>query len=188
MSRRRSVLITGANAGIGYEAFKALLESNRSYCIILGCRSLEKARGALERLGKEVPSTHIVIEAVQVDIAFDVNVSGTHVMTHVFARRCSSTDEREVFRGRPDAAGRRLAEGRSARLRRHGVPLQQDSPQHDDAQLVLVTNLGNSADLLKQRGAGDPSIGERFIRDVVKGQRDADVGKVVYNDWIVQPY
>ncbi|KAL7945011.1 hypothetical protein V8C42DRAFT_324310 [Trichoderma barbatum] len=46
----------------------------------------------------------------------------------------------------------------------------------------LATNLGGSPELLKKLGAGDPSIGGEFIRQVVQGERDADAGKIVNRD------
>ncbi|KAK9778028.1 hypothetical protein SCAR479_05354 [Seiridium cardinale] len=52
----------------------------------------------------------------------------------------------------------------------------------------LATGLGGAgADNLKQMGALDPSIGGEFIRDVVQGKRDADVGKVIRKD-MIQPW
>lgn len=36
-------------------------------------------------------------------------------------------------------------------------------------------------------GARDPSIGGEFIKDVVQGKRDADVGKVIRRD-MIQPW
>ena len=53
----------------------------------------------------------------------------------------------------------------------------------------LATGLmGVGADVLRQRGAGEPAIGGNFVKDVVEGKRDADVGKVVYNDGSNQPW
>jgi NAD(P)-dependent dehydrogenase (short-subunit alcohol dehydrogenase family) len=43
----------------------------------------------------------------------------------------------------------------------------------------LATGLGGNAEMLKKMGALDPSIGASFIRDVVEGVRDGDVGKVI---------
>lgn len=43
----------------------------------------------------------------------------------------------------------------------------------------LATGLGGNAEVLKKMGAIDPSIGAHFIKDVVEGKRDADVGKVI---------
>lgn len=44
---------------------------------------------------------------------------------------------------------------------------------------LLATGLGGRPDLLKQMGAGEPSIGGTVICGVIEGKRDADVGKVV---------
>lgn len=52
----------------------------------------------------------------------------------------------------------------------------------------LATGLGNEPELLKARGAQHPSIGGKFIRDVVEGAKDADVGKVVHSSGHVQPF
>lgn len=52
----------------------------------------------------------------------------------------------------------------------------------------LATGLGNNPELLKARGAGDPSIGGNFIKDVIEGLKDADAGKVVHSSGQVQPF
>jgi NAD(P)-dependent dehydrogenase (short-subunit alcohol dehydrogenase family) len=44
---------------------------------------------------------------------------------------------------------------------------------------MLATGLGGDKEMLKKMGAIDPSIGADFIRDVVEGARDQDVGKVI---------
>jgi NAD(P)-dependent dehydrogenase (short-subunit alcohol dehydrogenase family) len=51
----------------------------------------------------------------------------------------------------------------------------------------LATGLGGNPDLLKRLGAGNPSLGGTFIRDVVEGKRDADAEKVITKDG-VQPW
>lgn len=51
----RSILITGANSGLGLEAAKHLLRLNASH-IILACRSLEKAEGAKKEILKSAGS------------------------------------------------------------------------------------------------------------------------------------
>lgn len=52
----------------------------------------------------------------------------------------------------------------------------------------LATGLGGvGADMLKKMGAGEPSVGGEFIRDVVEGKRDGDTGKVINKDGI-QPW
>lgn len=53
----------------------------------------------------------------------------------------------------------------------------------------LATGLGGiGQENLQRSGAGDPSIGGNFVRDVVEGKRDADEGRVVYNDGSIQPW
>lgn len=51
----------------------------------------------------------------------------------------------------------------------------------------LATGLGGDAELNKKLGAADPSLGGEFVKNVLEGQRDADVGKVVLRDG-VQPW
>jgi NAD(P)-dependent dehydrogenase (short-subunit alcohol dehydrogenase family) len=43
----------------------------------------------------------------------------------------------------------------------------------------LATGLGSGQEQNKKMGAGDPAIGGNFIKDVVEGKRDQDVGKVI---------
>lgn len=47
------VVITGANAGVGYQAVKHLLISDKPYKIYLGARSPAKAQSAIEALKAE---------------------------------------------------------------------------------------------------------------------------------------
>lgn len=51
----------------------------------------------------------------------------------------------------------------------------------------LATGLGGSAEANKKMGAGDPAVGGAFVRSVVEGERDGDVGTVVRKDG-VQPW
>ncbi|PNS14547.1 hypothetical protein CAC42_3833 [Sphaceloma murrayae] len=133
MSSKSIVLITGGNTGLGYETVKQLLQSSKTYHILLGSRKVAKAEEAIASLEKEVPQTSSTIEAVQVDVeedgsiqqafeavkakhdrvdvlinnagagfdteiksgalsaregwnkAWNVNVTGTHIMTETFA-------------------------------------------------------------------------------------------------------
>ncbi|KAF2463256.1 NAD(P)-binding protein [Lindgomyces ingoldianus] len=43
----------------------------------------------------------------------------------------------------------------------------------------LATNLAGDPSIMKKAGAGDPSLGGDFIRDVVEGKRDEHVGRVI---------
>ncbi|KAI1137603.1 NAD(P)-binding protein [Hypoxylon sp. FL0543] len=67
-------------------------------------------------------------------------------------------------------------------LRNDGVKVWCISPG------FLATGLGGvGAEKLKEMGALDPSVGGQFVRDVVQGKRDQDVGKVIRAN-MVQPW
>ena len=68
------VLITGANAGLGFEVVKTLLQSPKAYTILLSGRSLDKAQAAVQSAGAEFPSSHSNLEAMQLDIESDDSV------------------------------------------------------------------------------------------------------------------
>jgi NAD(P)-dependent dehydrogenase (short-subunit alcohol dehydrogenase family) len=67
-------------------------------------------------------------------------------------------------------------------LKADGVKIWAISPG------FLATGLGlGDPTKLKQMGGLDPKIGADFVRDVVQGKRDADVGKIIRKD-DVQPW
>ena len=73
-SLAKAVLVTGGNNGIGYETVKALLQSDRNYRLLLGSRSPEKAKLAIETLHKECPESTSTVEALQVDLTSDESI------------------------------------------------------------------------------------------------------------------
>ena len=74
MPSPKVVLITGGNNGIGYEAVKALFHSDKAYRILLGSRSLDKAKRAIETLHKDCPESKSTVETVQVDLTSDQSI------------------------------------------------------------------------------------------------------------------
>ncbi|GKT50439.1 short-chain-enoyl-CoA hydratase [Colletotrichum spaethianum] len=149
--------------------------------------------------------------------SYDVNTSGTHVLTHVFIPLLlKSSDPRILFitsglsdlhstealgltpfqpQTSPPAGWPKpffMQVGyRSSKtalnmimqywhwiLKADGVKVWCISPG------FLATGLGGNPELLKKMGAGEPSQGGILIKQVVEGERDADVGKVVNKDGI----
>ncbi|KAJ7605859.1 hypothetical protein DFH06DRAFT_1384764 [Mycena polygramma] len=74
MAPPQIVLVTGGNNGIGYETVKALLEAEKPYRVLLGSRSLDKAKTAIEKLRGECPASTNTVEAVQIDLTSDESI------------------------------------------------------------------------------------------------------------------
>ena len=51
----------------------------------------------------------------------------------------------------------------------------------------LATGLGKGSEVNKSLGAGDPAVAGRFVRSVLEGQRDDDVGRILLRSG-VQPW
>ena len=75
MASNEILLVTGGNTGLGFETVRSLCQSSKTYTILLGGRSLEKASAAVEALRKEFPQSLSTIEAIQVDIEDDDSIS-----------------------------------------------------------------------------------------------------------------
>lgn len=74
MPEANIVLITGGNTGIGYETVKALHASSEAYTILMGSRSLDKAKAAIENLKSDNTSSKSVIVPIQLDIEDDQSI------------------------------------------------------------------------------------------------------------------
>ncbi|KAK5801001.1 hypothetical protein VI817_003213 [Penicillium citrinum] len=68
------VFITGASTGLGLETVKVLIRSSKTYTILLGGRSMEKAEYAVRQLREEYPTSSSIIVPVQVDIEDDESI------------------------------------------------------------------------------------------------------------------
>ena len=58
----KTILVTGANSGIGYETARTLAAKNAT--IIMACRSLDKGQAALEKIQAETPQADLKLMAL----------------------------------------------------------------------------------------------------------------------------
>lgn len=98
----KTIVITGANSGIGYEAAKQL--AGNGHTIILACRTFEKAAGAAERIKSETTGGGSVI-AAECDLAslrsirkFASAVGNDIDVLCLNAGLSMSTDDKEIKR------------------------------------------------------------------------------------------
>ncbi|KAH8807602.1 hypothetical protein F5884DRAFT_731468 [Xylogone sp. PMI_703] len=265
MAANTILFITGANTGLGLETVKSLFRSSKSYTVLLGGRSLEKANAAAEEVRSEFPQSTSSITTVQVNVeddesiqkafdfisnqhdrldvlinnagamfdndlgagkvtmreawnrSWDVNVTGTHILTHKFVPLLlKSSDPRLLFiasgtstlTGSEDLSLRynqsppagwpkqtySIASYRSAKTGMNMMMREWYKLLTNDGVKVwaispgyLATGLGGDPELNKRLGALDPIIGADFTRSVAEGARDHDVGKVIRRN-DVQPW
>ncbi|MCJ1307614.1 hypothetical protein MMC25_001261 [Agyrium rufum] len=265
---QETILVTGANTGLGLEIVKALCSSETKYNIFLAGRSIDKARQAVDDMRKEFPSSPSKVSAIQVDIeddvsiensfeeiqtevgrldvlinnagaqfesqlaaskismramwnaSWNVNVTGTHILTSTFAPLLlASPNPRLIFitsgtatlagtenralavnkfppnKGGWPKQGFNLPAYRSSKTGLNMVMREWHRMLSDDGVKVwcvspglLVTGLGGNPEMIRKFGGADPAIGGKLVREVVEGERDADVGKVVMRDRVVQDW
>ncbi|OGM46063.1 putative short-chain dehydrogenase [Aspergillus bombycis] len=140
--------------------------------------------------------------------AYDVNVAGTHVLTYTFMPLLlKSADPRLVFvaglsqitqaansyfptpplpAGWPKKVDFETIGYRCSKTALNMLMLDWNHKLKADGVKVwgagpgfLATGLGGLTEKVREMGGGHPSIGGGFIKDVVEGVRDSDVGKLV---------
>ncbi|KAI8949628.1 hypothetical protein F4801DRAFT_552752 [Xylaria longipes] len=251
------VLVTGANSGIGYEIVKAFLEAETRYHVLLGSRSYEKGKAALQLIQTECSDAANTVELVQLDVtsdesiekavetvkngpgrldtlihnagagfdadfehrrmslrdsfnkAYDVNVSGAHVLTWMciplllksqeprilfLAGLSQMTQAAEAYfptppqpAGWPKKIDFETIGYRCSKTAMNMLMLDWNHKLKEDGIKVFsvspgfcATNLiGNGSDAMKAMGAVHPSEGGQRILAVAEGKRDADSGKVL---------
>ena len=74
MANNSIVLITGGNTGIGFETVKALYASPQAHTILMGSRSLDKAKEAISALQGEISDSKSEVVPLQIDIDDDASI------------------------------------------------------------------------------------------------------------------
>lgn len=149
--------------------------------------------------------------------SWDVNVVSTNFITHQFVPLLLSSDDPRIAFMASGTSSLTTSEGLSLAINKSppkgwpkdafSLPAYRSSKtgmnmmmrewhrtlKEDGVKIwcispgFLATSLGGSAEAMKKMGGADPSIGATFIKDVVEGARDIDVGKVINKDGI-QPW
>lgn len=143
--------------------------------------------------------------------SYNVNVSGTNVITHTFVPLLlQSSDPRIIFvaglsqisvasikyfptqpqpAGWPKKVDFETIGYRSSKTAMNMVMLDWNHKLKEDGVKVwavgpgfLATNLGGIRDKILAMGGGHPSIGGKLIQEVAEGARDEDAGKIVGKD------
>jgi NAD(P)-dependent dehydrogenase (short-subunit alcohol dehydrogenase family) len=143
--------------------------------------------------------------------SYDVNVSGTNVVTHAFTPLLlKSSDPRLIFiaglsrisvasvkyfptpplpAGWPKKVDFETIGYRCSKSALNMLMLDWNHKLKEDGVKVwavgpgfLATNLGGMRDKVLAMGGGHPSIGGLMVKEVAEGARDEDVGKIVGKD------
>ena len=61
MEEHKTIIITGASSGLGFETAKKIAKAYNKYRIILACRNLEKANTKKEEIEKETGNKNIIV-------------------------------------------------------------------------------------------------------------------------------
>jgi NAD(P)-dependent dehydrogenase (short-subunit alcohol dehydrogenase family) len=81
----KTIIVTGANCGIGYEAAKEF--ARRGAQTILACRNLNKAKAALDQIQAEIPDAQA--EVMQLDLS---SLASVHRFASVFKAKYDRLD------------------------------------------------------------------------------------------------
>ncbi|KAJ4856743.1 short chain dehydrogenase domain-containing protein [Trichoderma breve] len=132
---------------------------------------------------------------------YNINVSGTNMVTFVLASLLlKSTSPRLLFltSGLSTMGGFTQSHRPAYRCSKAAInmlmliwnfTLKQDGVKTwAIAPGLLATSMVGDPEALKQRGAQPPSLGGDFIKSVIEGERDADAGKVIARDGVIQPW
>jgi len=106
MGPSRSILITGANAGLGLEIVKCLCASSQQYTIIMAARSIDKASIAIAEVEKLHLTTQTKLVPLALDVESDESISAAasyvqqnHGMLDVLVNNAGASFEQAIAGG-----------------------------------------------------------------------------------------
>jgi NAD(P)-dependent dehydrogenase (short-subunit alcohol dehydrogenase family) len=146
------VLITGANAGLGYHTARHLA-TNGGFHILIGSRSTAKAEGAIKQILSEVPKADAsLLEPLEIDLTSDAsiaaavaNVSKAHGKLDVLVNNAaiSGTDSAlDSIRAKYNAAYNTNVTG-TAIVTDNFIPLLQKSTAPTRRIVMVSSGLGS---------------------------------------------
>ncbi len=81
----KTIIVTGANAGLGFETALALAKKDAT--VVMACRNADKAAAAKERILKEAPSAKL--EIIELDLS---DLKSVHAFAKEFLKKHNSLD------------------------------------------------------------------------------------------------
>lgn len=106
MASSRTILLTGANAGLGLEIVKALCASAHQYQIIMAARSISKASTAIDEMQKLHPKSHTKLVPLALDIESDESITAAasyveqkHGVLDVLINNAGASFEQPIAQG-----------------------------------------------------------------------------------------
>jgi NADP-dependent 3-hydroxy acid dehydrogenase YdfG len=67
MENLKTIILTGASSGVGFETVKKIAKNFKNYRIIMACRNLAKANAKKEEIEKETQNKNLIV--MEIDLA-----------------------------------------------------------------------------------------------------------------------
>ena len=78
MSKLKTIIITGANSGLGFKTAENIAKTTADYQIIMACRNLDKANEAKQKLITETGNKNILALQPVYGLICNAGISGVH--------------------------------------------------------------------------------------------------------------
>ena len=170
-----SILVTGANKGIGLAVVEAILREQPRYRVIMGSRALARGRAAREGLVGEGPAWSERVEVLKLDVTSDPSVAALQA-----ALAANGTDDSPPLYGLVNNAGVGIGSIRAVLdvnlygLRRvcdACIPLLEDGGRIVNGTTAAGPNFVAECDAARKAFCLDPAINwerlEQFLSECI---------------------